>query len=78
MQTGDRLTYHPEKAQEEIFSFRESLPKAQAAITEIGATFGARLSTEDWHPEGTDMEVLKQQQRDSLARAQRLVMEAGK
>jgi alpha-glucosidase len=78
MQTGDRLTYYPEKAQEEIARFRELLPKAQAAIDEIGLTFSQRLSTESWHTTGMDMKTQKQYQLDSFARAQRLLVEAGK
>jgi len=78
MQTGDRLTYHPEKAQEEIVRFREQLPKALAAINEIGSTLGQRLSAETWNPDGTDLEAQKQRQLESFARARRLVMEASK
>ena len=62
MQTGDRLTYHPERAQEEIAGFHKLLPKAQAAITEISSAFAQRLAVVNWHPDGTDMEALKQHQ----------------
>jgi hypothetical protein len=44
MQTGDRLSYHPERAQEEIAHLREVLPKTQAAGTEGEAAFVQRLN----------------------------------
>jgi alpha-glucosidase len=78
MQTGDRLTYHPEKVQEELSRFRELLPKTQAALAEIGSTFSKHLAAESWHPDGTDMAAEKQFRMDVMARAQRLVAEAGK
>jgi hypothetical protein len=46
MQSGDRLSYHPEHAQEEIAHFHEALPKAQASVAAIDASFSQRL--EDW------------------------------
>jgi alpha-glucosidase len=85
MQAGDRLSYHPEKAQEEIAHFHEALPKAQAAIDEIGATFTQRLEdyakrllADSWRPAGLDMEAQKQRRTDAVARAERLGTEAGK
>ena len=85
MQTGDRLSYHPEKAQEEIAHFHEALPRAQAAIAEIGTTFTTRMEeyakrflAENWRPAIADMEAQKQHRMDAMARAERLVMEAGK
>ena len=85
MQTGDRLGYHPEKAAEEIAHFHAVLPKAQAAIAETGTgfaqrmeDFAKRMSAENWRPAGIDMQAEKQHRLDALARAQRLVEEAGK
>ena len=85
MQTGDRMSYHPEKAQEEIAHFHEALPRAQAVIAEIGTTFTTRMEeyakrflAENWRPAIADMEAQKQHRMDAMARAERLVMEAGK
>jgi alpha-glucosidase len=85
MQAGDRLSYHPEKAIEEIAHFHEVLPKAQATIAEIGSTFAQhledytkRLTASNWRPAGMDMEAQKQRRLDAVARAAKLVTEAGK
>ena len=85
MQTGDRLTYHPENAEEEIARFRQLLPRAQAAMVEIGTTFSPQLedylrhlSTDRWRPAGTDIGAEKQHRLDALAKAQALMVEAGK
>jgi alpha-glucosidase len=85
LQTGDRLSYHPENAQQEIARFHELLPKAQAAIAEIHATFAPRmeeyakrLMASNWRPAIADMEAQKQRRLDAVARAERLVTEAGK
>jgi alpha-glucosidase len=85
MQAGDRLGYHPEKAQAEMTHFRETLPKAQADLSTLGSgfnkrmdEFAKRLTRENWRPSGLDMEAQKKHRLDALARAQRLVEEAGK
>ena len=85
MQTGDRLGYHPENAQQEIARFHELLPKAQQAVTQIHATFAPRmeeyanrLMASNWRPAIPDMEAQKQRRMDAIARAERLVTEAGK
>jgi alpha-glucosidase len=85
LQTGDRLSYHPENARQEIARFRELLPKAQAAIAQISATFAPRmeeyakrLMASNWRPAIADMEAQKQRRLDAVARAERLVTEAGK
>ena len=85
LQTGDRLSYHPENAQQEIARFHELLPKAQAAIAGIRATFGPRmeeyakrLMASNWRPAIADMEAQKQRRLDAIARAERMVTEAGK
>jgi alpha-glucosidase len=85
MQAGDRLGYHPEKAAGEIAHFHEVLPKAQAAIAAIGAAFGPRMDTfaksvahQDWLPVGKSVEAEIQFRLDAMARAERLVTEAGK
>jgi alpha-glucosidase (family GH31 glycosyl hydrolase) len=83
MQSGDRLGYHPERAAEEIAHFHDVLPKAQAAIDEIGTTFADRMNDyaklmakSNWRPEESNAQ--KQLRMDAMARAQRLVSEAGK
>jgi alpha-glucosidase len=85
LQTGDRLSYHPENAQQEIARFHTLLPKAQAAIAEIHATFAPRmeeyakrLMASNWRPAIADMEAQKQRRLDAVARAELLVTEAGK
>jgi hypothetical protein len=61
------------------------LPKAQAALTEIGATFAEHVeerinlySAERWRPGGIDMATQKQHRLDAMAKALRLVEEADK
>jgi alpha-glucosidase (family GH31 glycosyl hydrolase) len=83
IQSGDRLSYHPETAQKELAHLHEILPQAQAAIAKIGESFTARmenfgksLSRSNWRP--ADMDAQKQERLDALARAQRMVAEAGK
>ena len=85
MQTGDRLSYHPENAQQEIARFHDLLPKAQAAIAGIRATFAPRmeeyakrLMASNWRPANMDMEAQKQRRLDAVARAERLAAEASK
>ena len=43
IQTGDRLTHQPDRAQEEIARFHELLPKVQAAIDDLGSKFALHL-----------------------------------
>jgi len=85
MQTGDRLSYHPEDAQQEIARFHDLLPKVHAAITGIRATFAPRmeeyakrLMASNWRPATTDMEAQKQRRLDAVDRAERMVAEACK
>ncbi|HME58726.1 MAG TPA: hypothetical protein VKF63_10345, partial [Terracidiphilus sp.] len=85
MQTGDRLCYHPENAQQEIARFYDLMPKVKAAITGIRATFAPRmeeyakrLMASNWRPATTDMEAQKQRRLDAVDRAERLVAEASK
>jgi alpha-glucosidase len=84
-QAGDRMSYHPENAQAEIAHFHEVLPKAQAAVAEIGKDFAQhveerinRYSPQKWLPGGIDMQTQKQRRLDAMARAQRLMDEANK
>jgi alpha-glucosidase len=85
MQTGDRLGYHPERGPEEIAHFHDVLPKAQATIKEIDASFAQHLDdyvkqlmASKWRSPGMDLEKQKQPRLDAVARADRQVEEAGK
>ncbi len=83
MQTGDRLSYHPEFVQEEVLHYHIALLEAQTAVSAINTTFAdsltnniKRISAADF----TAQEIQAQQQRrvDAFQRAQRLVGLAGK
>ncbi|MGD0894165.1 MAG: DUF5110 domain-containing protein [Terracidiphilus sp.] len=83
MQSGDRMSYHPESAETEIAHFHAALPKAKAALDEIASTFASiveqrilQYSAEKWRPGGMDLQVQKQHRLDAMARAQRLVEDA--
>ena len=85
LQTGDRLSYHPENAQQEIARLHDLLPKAQQSIAEIRATFtprmeeyAKRLMASNWRPANIDMEAQKQHRLDAVSRAEQLVTEARK
>ena len=83
MQTGDRLSYHPERAQEEIAHLHEVLPKAQAAINDGEAGFVQRLNDPDYRVGGSstapaDIPAEKQRRLDLLHRAEQLVADAQK
>ena len=78
MQTGDRLSYHPEHAEEEIAHFHAVLPQAQAAVNALDATFAERLNDAARHVGGAnyahvDVEAEKQRRLDNLHRAESLV-----
>jgi alpha-glucosidase (family GH31 glycosyl hydrolase) len=83
MQTGDRLGYHPERAQEEIAHLHSVLPKARGDVDAISTDFTQRmdqfaksLKSDSWRI--ADLEAEKQRRLDALARASKLVNEAGK
>ena len=83
MQTGDRLTYHPEFVQEEIAHYHVAILEAQAAVNAINSTFADSLAKNIKHiseANFTPEEVHVQQQRriDAYLRAQQLVGIAGK
>jgi alpha-glucosidase len=85
MQAGDRLSYHPEHAVEEIARFNDLLPKAKAAVAAIDAAFAQhladytkRLTPTNWRPGDKDMDAQRQSRLDAVARARRLLDEAGK
>ncbi len=83
MQTGDRLSYHPERAADEITHLRQELPQAQAAVAGVASTFGERLddyarrmANNPLRP--ADMHTQRQNRLTAMARATQLVSEAGK
>jgi alpha-glucosidase len=83
MQTGDRLSYHPELATEEITHFHSVLFQAQASVQALGATFAQhlnditkRISANSMTP--AELEAQKQRRLDALSRAEKLVTEADK
>jgi alpha-glucosidase (family GH31 glycosyl hydrolase) len=85
LQTGDRLSYHPENAPQEMARFHDLLPKAQAAIAQIRATFAPHMEeyarqvmAGNMQLAVKDIEAQKQRRLDALARAERLVTEASK
>jgi alpha-glucosidase len=85
LQSGDRLSYHPERATAEIAHFHDALPKAQASVAQLGAAFSAhmedyvkRLVADNWRPSDESKAAQKQHRVDAMARAERLVTEAGK
>jgi hypothetical protein len=85
VQSGDRLGYHPENAAEEIAHFHKVLPEAQAAVTDIGATFAEHAeeriklySPLRWVPGALDVAALKKSRIAAMSRAEALMMDAGK
>jgi len=85
MQTGDRLSYHPEHATDEIARFHQILTRAQASVADINAAFpqhlddyAKRLMTSNWRPANTDMDTQRQHRLDAMAKALRQADEAGK
>jgi alpha-glucosidase len=79
LQTGDRLSYHPETAPAEIARLHQLLPQVQAEITRIGAAFDGvledhllRYSPERWLPGGMNLPALKQSRTDAMTRALKL------
>ena len=85
MQTGDRLSYYPERAVEEVAHLSELLPKARAAVAAIDATFPARqdayvlyAKAHPWVPIPIDFEADGKIRVDAMARAQMQVDAAGK
>jgi alpha-glucosidase len=83
MQSGDRLGYHPERAQQELAHFNKTLPQAQAAVAQLGKSgkerlqkFAERRDHNDSKP--ADLAAQRQRRLDALERAQKQVAEAGK
>jgi alpha-glucosidase len=83
MQTGDRLTYRPERATTEIAHFRKMLPDAQSSVSSLEDAFLEQLNnnarrSSAANPGSPEFEAQKQRRIDAFKRAQQLVSEAGK
>jgi alpha-glucosidase len=87
MQSGDRLGYHPEKAVEEVVHFRAVLPQAQSAVAGQDNQIRQRIEetlkfAQDEHKsmggEAYNPDAQRQRWLDALAKAEKLVGEAGK
>jgi alpha-glucosidase len=85
MQTGDRLSYHPETAVQEIAHLGELLPKAQAAVAAVDVNFAARLDAyvermkaHPWVPIPIDYDSQEKSRLAAIARARLQVDAAGK
>ncbi len=83
MQTGDRLGYHPERAQDEIAHFHQTLPQARSAVTALGQTFSQRLDEMAQRAAKSplrpaSMEQEKQRRLDALNRARAMMAEANR
>ncbi|MFP5250375.1 MAG: DUF5110 domain-containing protein, partial [Acidobacteriota bacterium] len=83
MQTGDRISYHPEQAADEIAHFHDMLPNAQAAVAEVNSTFAQKL--DDYaarmknNPLGpADLAAEKQRRMESVTRAEDLMSAVSK
>jgi hypothetical protein len=81
MQTGDRLSYHPDHAAEEIAHLHQELPLAQAAVDAVASPFRERLdawvkdmATNPLRP--ADMQAQIDNRLASVTRAQHLVVAA--
>lgn len=83
MQSGNRLGYHPERAAAEIAHFHAQLSKTLDAVTGLSHDFDKKvetyandMATSNWRP--ANMDAQKQKRNDAMARAVKLVAEAGK
>ncbi|HUC42177.1 MAG TPA: DUF5110 domain-containing protein, partial [Candidatus Micrarchaeaceae archaeon] len=81
MQSGTRLTYHPERAVAELQHFHQVLPQAQSAVASLTDSFNKNLAKQaaTASPAAPTAEIEAQNQRrlNLLHRAQILVLEAG-
>jgi alpha-glucosidase len=83
MQSGDRLSYYPEKIDGELAHFSDALKQAQADLATLDKEFEKRLSDNSRRIGGAtqapaDVESEKQKRRDALHRAEALLAEAAK
>ena len=84
-ETGDRISYHPESTAAEIARFHEILPKAQASVAQMNATFDdhveekiRRYSPQRWVPGALDVPALKKNRTAAMRRAAKLMEDTGK
>jgi alpha-glucosidase len=83
MQTGDRLSYFPERIEYELALFHEALRQAQADVAALDKEFEQRLSDTSRRVGGAtlapaDVESEKQKRRDALHQAEALLAEAAR
>ena len=83
MQTGDRLSYYPERAVEEMAHFRQAVKQAQADVAALDATFAQQLDKAVLHIGGAqfvhfDVQAEKQRRLDAFHRAEAMLAEAAK
>ena len=83
MQTGDRLSYYPERIATELAHLHDALKQAQADVAALDQGFEQRLSDTSRRVGGSatapaDIESEKQKRRDALHRAETLLTEAAK
>ena len=83
LQTGDRLSYHPELASEEILRFHTALLEAQVSVSALKPVFLDRLTKDanrisSARPGTAEFEAQKQRRLDTFKRAELLVAEASK
>ncbi len=83
MQTGDLISYYPERIDEALKHFHERLTRANADVAQLDKEFEQRLSDTSrrtggstWAP--ADIPSEKQKRRDALHRAEALLGEVGK
>jgi alpha-glucosidase len=83
MQSGDRLSYFPEKIESELKHLQEAMSQAQTDVAALDKEFEKRLSDSSRRIGGSatapaDIESEKQKRRDALHRAEALLAEAAK
>ncbi len=83
MQTGDRMSYYPQHAADEIAGLPAALGKAQSSLASLDANFTQMLNAASNHIGGSnfvhvDVAYEKQRRWDALHRAEALLADAGK
>jgi alpha-glucosidase len=83
LQTGDLISYYPERIDDALKHFREQVAKANDDVAQLDKEFEQRLSDTSrriggstWAP--ADIESEKQKRRDALHRAEALLSEVAK
>lgn len=85
LQTGDRLSYHPENAAQEVEKFASRLHAARAALQALEPTFAGKVDDyirqsagSAWSAVDISSSEERQKRIDAMTRALRLAEEAGK